>query len=290
MKAVGLVAIVMAVVLGGCGLGAASGLAPTSSPSSQDLTPTPSPAATSCPPKACTNPSPASLPSPATVPGWPTQSLALGPVGGIALDSAAVYVLFSTPVGAWAFDASAAQVARVDRATLKVTAEASLPGATAVSLAGSWLWVAIDQGPLCAGGVNVSVEQVDATTLQTRQTVSLGELQAATNCYSGTVMAGDASTLWVGQGQEIICVDPATGGTVSAEDLGAGAFVGSLSLDPTGTVLYTGAANAQSGITVWEWNAGTGALMATLGGPQLGSEGPGFGLGGPMVSATASGV
>jgi hypothetical protein len=103
-------------------------------------------------------------------------------------------------------------------------------------------------------------------------------------------MAGDASTLWVGQGHQVICLDPATGGTVSSEDLGAGAEVGSLSLDPTGTVLYVGAANAQSGITVWEWNAVTGALIATLGSSQLGSEGPGFGLGGSMVSATASGV
>jgi hypothetical protein len=284
VKAVGLIAGLVAAVLGGCGLGAASGLAPTSSLPAQGSTPAPSPAATSCPPKAYTNP------SPATVPGWPTQSLALGPVGGIALDSA-LYVLFSTPVGAWAFDASAAQVARVDRATLKVTAEASLPGATAVALAGSWLWVAIDQPPdLLGGSVNVSVEQVDATTLQTQQTVSLGDLQAAGNGAGGTVMAGDASTLWVGQGHQVICLDPATGGTVSSEDLGAGAEVGSLSLDPTGTVLYVGAANAQSGITVWEWNAVTGALIATLGSSQLGSEGPGFGLGGSMVSATASGV
>ena len=296
MKAVGLVAVLAAVVLGGCGLGAPSRLARTLSPSSQDSTPTPSPAATSCLDpadlKACTSPSPASLPSPATVPGWPTQSLAPGPVGGIALDTAAVYVLFSTPAGATqtAFDASAAQVARVDRATLEVTAEASFPGATAMSLAGSWLWVAVDEGPLSAASVSVSVERVDATTLQTRQTVSLGELQAAANGGWGTVMAGDASTLWVGQGHQVICLDPATGGTVSAEDLGAGAEVRSLSLDPTGIVLYAGAANSQSGITVWEWNAGTGALMATLGSSQLGSEGPGFGLGGPMVSATASGV
>jgi hypothetical protein len=227
------------------------------------------------------------------VPGWPTQSLALGPVGGIALEGAAVYVLFSTPAGAThtAFDASAAQVARVDRATLEVTAEASFPGATAVALAGTWLWVAIDQPPDQLGGsVKVSVERVDATTLQTRQTVSLGELLAAGNGAWGTVMAGDAWRLWVGQGQEIISVNPATGGTVSAEDLGAGAYVRSLSLDPTGTLLYTGAANAQSGVTVWEWNAATGAVMATLGGPQLGSEGPGLDLGGPMVSATASGV
>ena len=212
---------------------------------------------------------------------------------GIALDSAAVYVLFSAPAGATqtAFEASAAHVARVDRATLEVTGEASFPGATAVALAGSRLWVAIDQLPdQLEGTVKVSVEQVDATTLDTQQTVPLGDFQAAGNGAWGTVMAGDDSELWVGQGQEIISVDPATGGTVSADDLGAGAYVRSLSLDPTGTLLYAGAANAQSGITVWEWNAGTGALMATLGGPQLGSEGPGLDLGGPMVSATASGV
>ena len=296
MKAVGLVAILVAVVVGGCGLGAGSSLAPTPSPSSPESTPTPSPAATSCPAsanlKSCPSPSPANLPSPATVPGWPSQSLALGPVGGIALDSAAVYVLFSTPSGATqtAFDTSAAQVARVDPATLDVTVKASFPGATAVSLAGGWLWVAIDQGPLSGGSVNVSVDRLDATTLQTRQTVSLGEFQAAANGSWGTVMAGDASTLWVGQGQQVVRLDPATGGTVSTEGLGAGAEVRSLSLDPTGTVLYAGAANAQSGITVWEWNAGSGALTATLGAAQVGSEGPGFDLGGPMVSATASGV
>lgn len=294
MKAVGLVAGLVAAVLGGCGLGAVSGLPPTSSHSAQDSTPAPSPAATSCAPKACTNASPAaSLQSPVTVPGWPTQSLALGPVGGIALDSTDVYVLFSTPAGATqtAFEASVARVARVDRASLEVTAEASFPGATAVAVAGTWLWVAIDQPPGQLGGnVKVSVDQVDATTLRTQQTVALGELQAAANGAWGTVMAGDASRLWVGQGQEIISVNPATGGTVSAEDLGAGAYVRSLSLDPIGTLLYTGAANAQSGVTVWEWNAGTGALTATLGGPQLGNEGPGLDLGGPMVSATASGV
>jgi hypothetical protein len=220
----------------------------------------------------------------ATTAGWVKQSVALGSVTAITLDGSAVYLLYQPAQGrpAGADDPALTRVARLDRRSGQVLRGGQLPGASSIALSGASVWVAAGAVPTATD--TRALYRLDPATLAVRQRSPLSPYGDGSGWQAGPVLAGgSASGLWLAYGRGLHLFGTANGTHLLARDLGAGAVAESLSIDPAGRLLYVGSANATSGITVTEWDADTGAPLAS-------AKAPGGDLGGPRVSALGYGV
>jgi hypothetical protein len=147
-------------------------------------------------------------------------------------------------------------------------------GFTALTVAGGWVWVAVGVGK------NVVVEEFDPVTLALRATHSL----VPQNVFDGypldpVLTATVDGPLWVAGEGDLWAFNPSSGAVEKEFD--SGVDMGSMSTDPTGSVLYTGGQTSRSPVVVTEYDARTGKELA-----QVNLEG----AGGVTVAGTVGGV
>jgi hypothetical protein len=118
-------------------------------------------------------------------------------------------------------------------------------------------------------------------TLKVKQRINLpGQPTPAT--FSLPQLAGTSDLLWLGYGNSLYRLDPATGRVLLTQGLPGTAT--SLSIDPSSHWLYVGVVPSQGrNALVIEWDGSTGRRIASA--PTGGAD-----LGGPTVAAAPDGV
>jgi hypothetical protein len=145
-----------------------------------------------------------------------------------------------------------------------------------LAVAGDSVWVTV------ASGRDVLVLRLDPTTLAIQERISLpvkNNFPSAATFYP-VITSATSGPVWVAGGEDLWALNPATGAIETEFD--ADDEIGSLSTDPTGTLLYTaGQTNAASGDwSVNEYDAQTGTDLVNREGAGVSST----------VAATPEGV
>jgi hypothetical protein len=127
-------------------------------------------------------------------------------------------------------------------------------GSPAITLTGGWVWMVVGVGR------DVVIEQLDTTTLALH---SRRDLPVQNNLFGPAVDPVLTATingpLWVAGGEDLWELNPSTGAIETESDTGN--LITSMSTDPTGNLLYTGAEDDQSVPEVTEYSAQTGRKM-----------------------------
>ncbi len=117
---------------------------------------------------------------------------------------------------------------------------------------GGWVWMVVGVGD------DVVVEQLDPASLGVHRTESLlvkdnldGEPQ-----INPVLTATVDGPLWVAGGEDLWALNPSTGAVETEFDTGN--WIGSMSTDPAGGLLYTGGLASAGGMIVKQYNARTG--------------------------------
>jgi hypothetical protein len=175
------------------------------------------------------------------------------------------------------------RLARIDRATGAVATAGDFPYAKTVARVAAGLWVAA--GPGIGDGTpgpdGKWLTLLDPVTLKVKLQVHL-PAQADSGSSYGPQLTGSADLLWLGYGQSLYRLDPATGRILLTQALPG--TVTSISIDPSTRRLYAGLVPGQgTSALVIAWDASTGARIASA--PTGGAD-----LGGPKVAAAPDGV
>jgi hypothetical protein len=180
---------------------------------------------------------PAAEPATAATPPspWVGSVLPLGSVDAVALDPDALYaVVERLQLGVW--DLDRAMVARLDRATGRVTLGGPFPAADSLALAGGKLWVGAGLHPGIANPGRQALYALDPATLQVENELSLQPPPDATQ-FSAR-LAGTEKLLWLGWGADLIRIDPGSASVLRRLDQGAGTGVDDVVVDPAGDRMY----------------------------------------------------
>jgi len=234
-------------------------------------------------PSASPSPSPSASATPLS--SWVTRQVPFGEVTAMSLDTSAIFALYAPAPVSGGIDPSKIGLARIDRGTGAVATAGVFPYAKTVARVTAGLWVAAGPGvgDGTVGADTKWLSLVDPATLSVKQRVRL-PAQAASGSFSAPQLAGTSNLLWLGYGQSLYRLDPATGRILLTESLPGTAT--SISIDSSGHRLYAGveatpSQNSQD--LVLEWDALTGARLAS-------APTGGLGLNGPHVAAAPDGV
>ncbi len=188
---------------------------------------------------------------------WPMRTIAsTGQAQDVAPTSSYVYWL-SQP-GIFSNDGAPVTVYQYNPISGKVRRGPSFTGfvgSAALTDTGGWVWMVIGVSD------DVDVEQLDPSTLGVRSTESLpvkdnleGEPQV-----NPVLTATVDGPLWVAGGEDLWALNPSTGSVETEFDTGN--WIGSMSTDPSGSLLYTGGLASTGGMIVKQYNAQTGAEL-----------------------------
>ena len=169
-----------------------------------------------------------------------------------------------------------AHVVRIDRNDGAIHDGGSFPGAGSLAIAGGYLWVATAPSPGVPSSEANILYRLNALTLVVEQRTSIAGLTTAGN-FEPPALTAAGNVLWIGYGPHVARLSATTGATVWGRSLGGTGSVTSLSVDPTGRLIYAGFDGDRPSIA--ELNATTGATVA------LTSAYYGFDLGGPKLAA-----
>jgi sugar lactone lactonase YvrE len=239
------------------------------------------------PPSASPSPSPSPsetpspTPSPTATPTWVTRKVPIGSVLAMSLDTSAVFALYDPGPTNGRSDPAQTKLARIDRTMGAVTTAGPFPNAWQLARSAAGLWVAAGAEQWAPTADTEWLTLVDPVTLKVKQRVQLPG-RPTSGTYSSPHLAGTADLLWLGYGNSLFRLDPATGRVLLTQSL-AGS-VTSIAIDPSGRRLYTGVVPAGTGSAlVIEWDASTGGRIAsaTTGGGDLG---------GPTLAGAPDGV
>jgi hypothetical protein len=135
-----------------------------------------------------------------------------------------------------------------------------------LTLASGYLWVYGASGP----GSPPVVTEVNPLTMLRVRLIPLPTAPASFGGIPVAVIAGPASSLWIGSYRTLLRVSVTTGTTLATMTLPAGLAVGDISVDPAGTTLYVSAAHVVrggvEGLVMLEHDARTGRTLATASG------------------------
>jgi hypothetical protein len=127
-------------------------------------------------------------------------------------------------------------------------------GSPAITVTGGWVWMIVGVGD------DIVVEQFDTSTLDLH---SRQYLPVKNNLYGPGVEPVLTATingpLWIAGGEDLWALNPSTGAVETEFDTGN--LITSMSTDPTGNLLYTGAEGTESEPVVTEYSAQTGSEM-----------------------------
>jgi hypothetical protein len=226
------------------------------------------------------SPSPSPSTSATPLSSWITRRVPIGSVVAMSLDSSAVFALYDPGPMNGRPDPAKTMLARIDRATAAVTTAGPFPQATLLARVGPGLWIGAGAVQGTAGDTQ-SLTLVDPVTLTVKQRVRLPG-KPVPGTFSLPEVAGTSDLLWLGYGNSVYRLDPATGRVLLT--LGLAGTATSISIDPSGHQLYAGLVSSQPGAAlVIELDASTGARIASA--PTGGGD-----LGGPHVAAAPDGV
>lgn len=203
-----------------------------------------------------------------------------GEVSHLAAGPSAVYALGYAKGMAFA---SPGTIERVDAHTLAVTYGRSFPGADDVAVAGGSVWVVTETAPSGSPGQVGTLFRLDPSSLAVTASYSLPALVSSFPQVNAVLAAVPGGPLWVGVGQRLYRVDPATG-QVGVGLATGGVELDGLSVDPDAHILYSAGQEQGGGsnLVVAERDAMTGRLgVSTSGFPAVA---------GGMVSAVPGGV
>ena len=238
-------------------------------PVSATATPTPSavPTASAPPPSPSASPAAAQLVS---------RFVRVGDVGAIVLGPNSVYVICNENEPAGTYSPAVAHVVRIDRGNGAIHDGGLFPGAGSLAVADGYLWVASGPSPGVPSRDANILYRLNALTLVVQQRTSIAGLTIAGN-FEPPALAAAGNVLWIGYGPQVARLSAASGAVVWSRSLGGTGSVSSLSVDPTGRLIYAGFDAARPSIA--ELNATTGATVAST------SAYYGFDLGGPKLAA-----
>jgi hypothetical protein len=166
---------------------------------------------------------------------WEGSVLPLGSVDAVAVDPDALYAIVERlQLGVW--DLDRAMVARLDRATGRVTLGGPFPAADSLALAGGKLWVGAGLHPGIANPGRQALYGLDPATLQVENELSL-QPPPDTTQFSAR-LAGTEKLLWLGWGADLIRVDPGSASVLRRLDQGSGTGVDDVVLDPAGDRMF----------------------------------------------------
>ncbi|HVS05776.1 MAG TPA: hypothetical protein VHK65_06375 [Candidatus Dormibacteraeota bacterium] len=221
--------------------------------------------------------------SPTPLSSWITRRVPLAGqlYYGMALDSSAVFALY-TPTANNPHDTSQTTLARIDRTTGRVVTNGPFAGGFQLLRVDAGLWVV---GGM-SGGPTVDkywMDLVDPVTLQVKSRTWVPG-RPGPGVFGLPELTGASKLLWLGYGQQIYRLDPATGKILATVSFSG--TVTSVSLDPSGQHLYVGiepTSSQDNQDQIVELDSNTGARLASA--PTGGA-----GLGGPHVVGSADGV
>lgn len=230
-------------------------------------------------PSASPSPSPSASATPPS--SWVTRHVPIGSVVAMSLDSSAVFALYDPGPINGRPDPAKTMLARIDRSTAAVTTAGPFPQARQLARVAQGLWISAGADQGTAGADTQWLTLVDLLTLKVKQRIHLSG-QPTPGTFSLPQLAGTSDLLWLGYGNSLYRLDPATGRVLLTQGLPGTAT--SLSIDPSGHRLYAGVVPDQAtGALVIESDASTGGRIASAltGGADLG---------GPQLAAAADGV
>lgn len=231
------------------------------------------PTASAMPTASAAPPSPSASPAAAN---WVNRFVPVGDVGAIVLGPSSVYVICNENEPAGSYSPALAHVVRIDRSNGAIHDGGSFPGAGSLAVAGGYLWVATAPSPGVASREANVLYRLNALTLVVELRTSIARLTTAGN-FEPPALTAAGNVLWIGYGPHVARLNATSGATVWSRNLGGTGSVTSLSVDPTGRLIYAGFDGDHPSIA--ELNAPTGATLA------LTSAYYGFDLGGPKLAA-----
>ena len=262
-------AVVAGSVVAGIAVLARHAPSPAHPPVSARATPTASP-----PPTPSASPAtPSATPTSAQ---WVSRFVPLGDVAAIVLGPGSVYVIYNPPIQSGGYSPALARVVRIDRSNGAVEHGGAFPGAETLALAGGYLWVASGPSPGVASTDANVLYRLNASTLAVEQRSSITGLAGTSNLEPPALTAAD-NLLWIGYGPHVARLSATTGAPIWSRDVGGTGSVSSVSVDPTGRLLYAGFDSDRPSIA--ELSAITGTTVTES------SAYFGFDLGGPKLAA-----
>jgi hypothetical protein len=206
---------------------------------------------------------PAEIATAATPPSpWVRGVLPLGSVDAVAVDGDAVYaVVERLTLGVW--DPDRAMVARLDRATGRVTMAGPFPAADSLALAGGLLWVGAGVHPGVSNPGRQALYGLDPASLQVEHEVAL-QPPADLDQFSAR-LAGTDGLLWLGWGHDLLGVDPTAGTLLRSLPQDGGGGIDDVALDPARAHLYvsTRLPSGDALVSVHDPASGAGRASAT---------------------------
>jgi hypothetical protein len=210
-------------------------------------------------------------------PAWPSRSM---PLNGVPEDlvagSDAVYGLVSTnpqaPVGE-----APTSVFRYEPANDSVAYGSDLPGLSEVALSGNSVWAVAPPARMPGAAV---LYRLDPTSLKVKAKIALVVTATMFPQGGAALAAGPDGPVWVGAGEQLFAIDANSGSIISS--LETGEQIVSLSVEPSGALLYTASQSSSAALVVTERNAHTGAAQARNANLPA--------IAGGTVSATSKGV
>jgi hypothetical protein len=215
-------------------------------------------------------PTPSAVPSPTSAPAtpsatptsaqWVSRSVPVGSIGAIVLGPSNVYVISNENEPSGEYSSALADIVRINRNSGAVDDGGRFPGAVSLALAGGYLWVATGPSPgVPLTDANV-LYRLNALTLAVEQRTSIAELAGTSNNPESPDLTAAGNLLWVGYGPHVARLSGTSGATIWSRNVGGPGAVSSISVDPTGRVIYAGFdANRPS---IVELNAITGMTVA----------------------------
>jgi hypothetical protein len=269
---------IAALLLGACGAAKSvtpSSSDPTSTPPVTTTTPTVPVPRSTLPPRRDT-----SVNKP-TQSYWPERTIAsIGQAQDIAPTSTDVYWLsqpsaisnIGAPVTIYEYNPISGQVTKGPSFT-------GFIGSPALTDTAGWVWIVVGVGD------SVVLKQLDPSTLVIHASESLPVKDGASPQVNATLTATVDGPLWVAGGEDLWALNPSNGAV--EEEFDTGNWIGSMSTDPTGSLLYVdGQISATGGIAVTEYDAQTGEELARVDKPLYLVLAVGTG----SIAATNSGV
>lgn len=195
---------------------------------------------------------------------WPMRSIAsTGQAQDIAPTSSYVYWL-SQP-GALSTNGATVTVYQYNPLSGQVRKGPSFNGfigSPALTDTGGWVWMVVGTGN------DVVVEQLVPSTLAVHSTESLLVKDNLDEPQINPVLTATVDgPLWIAGGEDLWALNPSNGAVETEFDTGN--LLLSMSTDPTGTLLYTGAEiGAEGGMSVTEYDAQTGQEIQRSDMPQ----------------------
>jgi hypothetical protein len=228
-------------------------------------------------------PDPSPSPSPAA---WPEQDVGLSApdivtasATSLAVAGGAVYGLLSPNATQSVRSATPFRYPAAGGAPIT---GAPIPGAADLAAAGGWIWVVSDPATSTA----VSLYRLNPTSLavisEERLPVARSLLPDGQYVEQNPDLASTQGStwLWVAAGQDLFRVQATTGAFMGP--IPEGQQIQSVSLDPSGSLLYSGGEGTSGGAIITEYRASTGALLQTAALPVA--------IAGAEVAGTDAGV